>query len=145
MCSTQQLQIVLSFRSVKVGGQKNAGDQALCGDRTTRRCHVPGEGGAPEQNTGSHQGGLCFVDALWSFCLISEHLICGRNSTGYFIYTGSHLFFSIAHWSRYYFPQFLQEEMEGWRGYIICELSEIWTYHCLSNSSVVEVWLAVVG
>lgn len=35
--------MVLWFSSVKVGGQKNARDQALCSDRTLRRFYMPGE------------------------------------------------------------------------------------------------------
>lgn len=98
----------------------------LCGESTSGKLHMSGEAGAAEQNnTCSHQGGLCFLNILWSFCLVPEHLFCGRNSTGHFIYTGSHLFFSTAQWSRYYFPHFICEKMERWRGYIILQINKI--------------------
>lgn len=69
--------MVVWFRNVNMGGQKNAGDQALCGDRTSGRLPMPGEAaGTSEQNKPcSHQGELRFMGVLsplfsaWAFIL----------------------------------------------------------------------------
>lgn len=63
-------------------------------------------------STFSHQGGLCFMDVLWSLGLVPEPLFYRRYSNG------SHLFLSIAQWGRYYFPHSIHEKTEGWRGQV---------------------------
>ena len=67
-------------------------DQALCSDRTSGRFRMAGKQSSFQQRfSAPHQATMevSFMDALWFFCLVPEHLFSGRNSTRSFIYTGS--------------------------------------------------------